>query len=394
MNKGGKIAIGAVILVAAGAFFASRLVPKPVEVEAVAPPSVKVTQPETGNIELFRSLIGNVEPADMVYVIPMAAGEITAVYVNAGDYVEEGQVLCEIDTKQVESTRLQMESAQIQLQDAQTNLERMRVLYASGDISAQSFEQVENGVKSAQIAYDGAKLAYDYQMEFSNVTATISGKIESSSMEVHDMASQSSPLCVISGEGSKNISFSVTEAVLSQIKLGDTIRIEKSGSEYTGTITEVNTMVDPSTGLFKVKAAVEDDGTLATGSSVKLYVTSDKAEGVMTIPVDAVYYDNGSPYVYTYDNGTVHKVTVETGISDSEKMEILSGLAQEDQIIITWSSELYEGAPAVLAAAEASEDPLEEVPESGIAMETVETIEASEEAGDAQSQETAETAAN
>jgi multidrug efflux pump subunit AcrA (membrane-fusion protein) len=70
----------------------------------------------------------------------------------------------------------------------------------------------------------------------------------------------------------------------------------------------------------------------------------------MTIPVDSVYYDNGRPYVFTFDNGSVHRVDIETGISDSENMEVVSGLTASDQVIITWSPELYEGAPAVLEA--------------------------------------------
>lgn len=376
MKKQVGIAIGAVVVVAAGAFAVSSFMPKETENETVAPPAVRVENPSSGSIELFRSLIGTVEPADQVYVIPKAAGEITAVYVNPGDYVEEGQLLCEIDTKQVDAARLQLESAQIQLNDANTNLERMRVLFASGDISSQSYEQVESAAKAAQIGYDSAKLAYDNQVEFSSITATIAGKIESSSMEVHGMASSASPLCVIAGEGAKSVSFSVTEAILDQVHVGEQIRIEKNGSDYVGTVTEVNTMVDAATGLFKVKASVEDDGTLISGSSVKLYITSDKAENVMTVPVDSVYYSNGNPYVYTYDNGTVHKTSVETGISDSEKMEILSGLSADNQVITTWDPELYEGAPAVLAEA------------SGTSVESVETENQTE-----NTSETAETAA-
>ncbi|MCI8886692.1 MAG: efflux RND transporter periplasmic adaptor subunit [Hungatella sp.] len=351
MSKSAKIAAAAVVVVAVGAFVGYRFwTPEPAP-EAVAPPVVRVEQPALGDIELFRSMTGTVEPSDLVYVIPKAAGEITAVHVKTGDYVEEGQLLCEIDTKQVDGARLQLEAAQIALKDANTNLERMRVLYASGDISAQAFEQVESGAKSAKIQYDSAKLAYDYQIEFSSITATISGKIESSTMEVHDMATQSSPLCVISSEGTKVVNFAVTEAVLEHIKVGETIRIEKGGSEYGGTVTEVNTMVDPATGLFKIKASVEEGDALASGSTVKLYVTSDKAKQVLTIPVDAVYYDNGSPYVYTYDSGTIHRADVETGISDSEKIQIISGLSGADQVITTWSPELYEGAPAVLESA-------------------------------------------
>ena len=349
MKKGVIIAIGAVCIVAAGAFAVSYFKPSEEVTEVIAPPAVKAENPEIGDIELFRSLTGTVEPSDQVYVIPKAAGEITAVYVKNGDYVTEGQLLCEIDTKQVDAARLQLEAAQVQLKDARTNLERMRVLYASGDISAQAYEQVESGAKAAQIQYDSAKLAYDYQVEFSSITATISGKIESSNMEVHSMASQTNPLCVISSEGTKVVNFAITEAVLNNVKEGDPIRIEKSGSEYTGTVTEVNTMVDAATGLFKVKAAVENGDALVNGATVKLYVTSDKADRVLTIPVDAVYYDSGDPYVYTFENGMVHRVDVETGISDSERVEIISGVSLDDSVIVTWSPELYEGAPAVLA---------------------------------------------
>ena len=50
-----------------------------------------------------------------------------------------------------------------------------------------------------------------------------------------------------------------------------------------------------------------------TGSTTKLSVISDRADNVLTIPVDAVYYSGGDAYVYTYDNGTVHYVPVEVG---------------------------------------------------------------------------------
>ena len=358
MKKSVIVAIGGVIVLAAGAFAAAKFWPSQEVAEVVAPPAVEIVHPINADIELFRSLTGVVEPADLVYVIPKAAGEITTVHVKNGDYVTEGQLLCEIDTKQVDGARLQMEAAAVQLKDAQTNLNRMRVLYASGDISAQSFEQIESAAKGAKIQYDSAKLAYDYQLEFSSITATISGKIESSTMEVHGMASQTNPLCVISSEGTKVVNFAVTGAVLGNIKEGDQIRIEKSGSEYVGTITEVNTMVDPATGLFKIKASVEKGDALINGATVKLYIMSDNAQGALTIPVDSIYYSNGVSYVYTFDNGIVHEVEIETGISDSEKTEVVSGLSASDQIITTWSPELYEGAPAILK--EASETTVEE----------------------------------
>ena len=233
MSKSSVIAAAVVLVVAVGAVAGYKyMTPEETAPEVVAPPVVKVEQPSKGDIELFRSMTGTVEPSDLVYVIPKAAGEITAVHVKTGDYVEEGQLLCEIDTKQVDAARLQMEAASIAVRDANTNLNRMRVLYASGDISAQAYEQIESQAKSAQIQYDSAKLAYDYQLEFSSVTASIAGKIESLDVEVHDMVSQSNPLCVISSQGTKVVNFAVTEAILDNVKEGDQIRIEKGGSEY------------------------------------------------------------------------------------------------------------------------------------------------------------------
>jgi len=102
-------------------------------------------------------------------------------------------------------------------------------------------------------------------------------------------------------------------------------------------------MIDDSTGLFKVKASVENGDALPTGSTTKLSVISDRADNVLTIPVDAVYYSGGDAYVYTYDNGTVHYVPVEVGLYDSQKAQILSGINASDEVITTWSSELYEG---------------------------------------------------
>ena len=325
-------------------------------------PVVNVDSPKTGSIELYRSLVGKVEPSDVVYIYPKAAGEITDVFVKAGDMVQEGQPICKIDTKQVEAARLQMESAQQAMNDANTNLNRQQALFAAGDIASVAFEQAQTQAKNAQISYDSAKLNYDYQVEFANVTAPISGKVETCNIEVHDNVASQVLLAVISGAGSKSITFSVPEKVVTELHVGDPISVDKNGTDYQGTINEVSSMIDDSTGLFKVKASVENGDALPTGSTTKLSVISDRADNVLTIPVDAVYYSGGDAYVYTYDNGTVHYVPVEVGLYDSEKAQILSGINASDEVITTWSSELYEGSqvqkadPAAAASIDSESD--------------------------------------
>lgn len=357
MKKG--IIIGGVVVAALAVIILPRAL-KPAAVLEEAPiPVVEVQSPQPGTIELYRDLVGTVEPSDVVYVYPKAAGEVTDVYVKTGDIVQEGQAICKIDTKQVESARLSMEAAKAALDEINSTLQRQRALYAAGDVAPATFESVETQAKSAQIQYDQAKLNYDYQVEFSNITAPISGKVEQYDIEVHDNISQQTLICVISGEGSKAIRFSVTEKVVNQLQEGTPVVVEKNGTQYQGSITEVSSMIDADSGLFKIKASVDNADTLPTGSSVSLSVISDKQENVMTLPVDAVYYSGGDAYVYTYDNGTVHRVQVEVGIYDSELIQILSGITDQDRVITTWSSELYEGsivqeagAPAEPAASE------------------------------------------
>lgn len=346
--KKGVIIAGVVVVAVAVAVIVPRVLKPKAVVEEAPIPVVEVQTPQNGTIELFRDLVGKVEPSDVVYTYPKMAGEVLEVYVKAGDIVKEGQALCKIDTKQVDSARLSLESAQQALSDAKTNLSRQQALFAAGDIASAVFEQAQTQAKNAQINYENAKINYDNQMEYSNITASIGGKVEIFDVEVHDNVSSQNLICVISGEGSKAVNFSVPEKIMKQLNVGDVVTIEKSGSRYEGNITEISSMIDAATGLFKVKASVDSGDALPTGSTVKLYVTSDKQENVMTLPVDTIYYSGGDAYVYTYDNGTVHQVPVEVGIYDSQLVQILSGISASDQIITTWSSELFEGSKVQL----------------------------------------------
>ena len=355
MKKAAKVILiagAAIVCVAAFGFMKLR---KPAEaVEELAPPTVKVETPQVGSLYLETEYIGSLEPAEMVTVIPMLTGEILSVNFEAGQMVNEGDVLCTINVDALSSYKISVDSAAINVQDAAKALERTTALYESGSVSQQVYEQAKTGYDMANLQYQQAKTTYDLQLKYSNVTAPISGMIETRNVDVHDMASPQSPICVITSKDSMLVSFQVSERVMKALRVGDSLTIDKSGSTYHGTITEISSMVNQQTGLFLIKASVEDGSSLVTGSTVKLHVTTDKAENVLLIPVDAVYYNNGEPFVYLYDNGTVQKASIETGLYDSSVMEVVSGLNADSQVITTWTTELTEGA-AVLKAADQAE---------------------------------------
>lgn len=347
MNK--KFLAGcAVVVMAVAAFVLHKMNNTAPFAEAVADPVVEVAQPEIRDIKLTTGLVGTVEPEDVVYVYPKAAGEVTDVYIKAGELVEEGQLLCVIDTKQVDSAKSTLDAAELALQQATGELSRQSILYASGGISEQAYQQYQDNVKSAQISYNNAKTNYDNQVSYSQIKAPFTGMVEVCNIEVFDQVTANDQLCVIAGRGAKVVSFNVTERIKNYLREGDSIQIEKDGESYNGQIIEVSFMADSGTGLFKVKARLDeniDESKLPTGSMIKLYVTSEQVLDTMAIPVDSVYYDGGQSYVYTYDPETssLHKVLVEVGLFDSDWIEVQSGLELGTEVLTTWSSELYEG---------------------------------------------------
>ncbi len=356
------IIVGAVVIVAvvAGLILPRVLKGKQEEIVAEVPPAVTVEKPETRTIELSNELIGTIEPDSIVHVTPLGAGEITSVGVKTGDLVSAGQLLCVIDTKQVESSRITSETARITYEDAKKNLDRYSILYAAGDVAEADYQSLADKVEMARLQYENAKIAYKIQMESSQVTAPIAGRVESFNISVHDMVSPQTTLCVISGEGGKSLTFYVSERIVGGLKVGDSIRVEKNGTEHSAAITEVSTMIDQASGLFKIKASIPDGDTLATGTSVKLYVIAQRAENVLTVPVDSIYYEGGNPYIYTYADGSLKKNAVTVGLSDNEYSEIPSGITANDQVVTTWTSELYEGSKVTLAGGNEKESQAEE----------------------------------
>lgn len=378
MNKKSVITGGAIVVIL-GFAVASRLLNTSPFADAVSDPVVEVTTPETRDISLITGLVGSVEPEDVVYIYPKVSGEVREVYVKAGEVVRAGDALCEVDTKQVENAKNSLDAAELALSQVEDDLARQSVLYAGGGISEQAYKQYQDALTSAQISYNDAKVNYDNQISYSQFVAPITGLVEVCNIEKFDQVNTSDLLCVISGQGARVVSFYVTERVRNQIREGDLITVEKDGEDYEGTIQEVSVMADSDTGLFKIKARMDesmDEYVLPTGSSVKLYVTSQSVHNVMAIPVDSVYYDGGLSYVYTYDaDGSIlHKIQVETGLYDSDWIEIKSGLSYDDMVLTTWSSELGEGTSVRLKETNASAENGPEATKEAVS-ETADTAE-------------------
>lgn len=348
MKSKKKLAFGAIIIIAAGIIGFSVFGKKKEEIPYETRPLVSAEQPQTGDIILYTDSTGTVEPEVKANVMPKMNGEVLEVYFRAGDMVEAGQPLCKIDSDALTTLKINVDSAAISVTDSQNTLTRTQALYSTGAVSHQALEQAQNAADNARLAYEAAKNQYDLQLKYTTVTAPISGVVESRNVEPHDHIDTSSEICKISGTNQIQIKFGITEKTLQNIALNDMISVEKNGVKYEGTVTEISSVVNNETGLYDVKATLTDSKGLTTGTRVKITVVMSKAAGVMTIPVDAVSYDAGVPFVYCYDNGVAKKTEISTGIYDNQKMEVKSGITNDNMVITSWSNELIDGAGVLL----------------------------------------------
>lgn len=195
-------------------------------------------------------------------------------------------------------------------------------------------------LQQAQLGIDSARL----QLNYTRVTAPVSGTILSKNVEELGIAQMGYPAYVIISDEGTLASFGVPESTYRMLSLGQEVRVERNGVVYAGSIIEIPLQVNPQTGLFTIKAALKGDtDQLIMGTSVKVTLAVQHTERALTIPIDCVYYEGGESYTYVLEGNIVRKVSIVTGLYDDVNMQILSGITEDMPIITTWSSDLRDG---------------------------------------------------
>ncbi|WP_315370187.1 efflux RND transporter periplasmic adaptor subunit [Oribacterium sinus] len=357
MKKGVKIVIVLLILLGV-AFLVGRRVLKPKEeVEHTQLPLATGISVEKGDLFITESLVGTIEASEQYALASKVSGEVLEIYAENGAELKKGDKIARLDNqKQIDAAKYTLEQAEAQAKAASDARNRLASLQASGDISTQDFEAADAQAKAAEAQVKAAKLNYDTQVEFATITAPADGVLQNSILVKDAMIPQGTQIASLMGNGKQQLVFSATEELMKNLSLGQEVKVEKGQEQYTGSITEISGVMNAQTGLFTVKANLENS-SLPEGSRVKLTVTKDSRTGVNLLPLSVIYYDNGSPYVYLLEkgegeNGTIKKQFIELGLQGEEKVEILSGLSEKDLVVSSWNNEMYDGAKVRLKSSE------------------------------------------
>ena len=349
MQKGLK-AIAILIVLSVLSFFIVRRIMKPKEeVEGKALPTVTCISMEKGDIAVKEELLGEISAKEQFRLLSKISGEVLEIDKENGSEVKKGERIALLDNqKQIDAAKYSLEQAKAQAQVTRDSRDRLATLKESGDISVQDFEAADAQAKAAEAQVKAAKLNYDTQVEFSEITAPADGILQNSILVKGAFIPQGTQLATLMGAGSQQVLFSATEELVKNLSVGQSIMLEKGKESYPGTITEISSVLLPETGLFPVKAEVENTD-FPEGSKAKISLTKDSRTSVNILPLNVLYYENGEAFVYVFEGtdgneGLLRKKKVELGLSGEESAEILSGLSEEDKVVSSWNNEMFDGA--------------------------------------------------
>ena len=211
---------------------------------------------------------------------------------------------------------------------------------SNGEIRDENRQVSENSISSAQLGIDQA----NENLKSYTIRASISGTIESVNLKEHEFATTSSPAFVISNKDSMVATYYVSEDVRNTFSIGQKVSVTKDDKSYNAEVIEIGTAVDQTTGLFKIKAAINGE-TSGLLSGTKATVTTDtyNEKNALIIPYDALYFESEQAYLYIVEDGKAKKVEVTTGLFDESNAVITDGISKDDMVITTWSAQLRDG---------------------------------------------------
>lgn len=156
------------------------------------------------------------------------------------------------------------------------------------------------------------------------------------------------------------VTLSVSKYDLEKIAVGQKAKLTISGKEYEGTVSNVSKIAQTNmSGAIVISADVHidnPDDAIVLGVEAKVVIETAQVKDAILVPINSVNYASDGVFCYTVVDDKVKKQLVETGVSDDEHVQIISGLSEGDQVITNITSELQEDTPVVVMEAPAEEE--------------------------------------
>jgi len=268
------------------------------------------------------------------------AGEVVEILVEEGDLVVEGQTLARLDGERL---RLEMEQARANLNKVTREYERSISLHDRGLVSSASFEAMKFDVDALRANYELKRLNYAY----TKVRAPISGVVVSRDIKLGQHVNSGDTTFRVTDTTNLVAHLKIPQSELSKFSAGHEVEIGVDSMPddiFVATIARISPTIDVRNGTFRATAYVNNQsGLLAPGMFGRFDIAYEKHSDALVIPAAAVIEEDNQTVVYVVDGDAAVRREIQTGIVDGGAVEILSGLNETDQIVVTGQGSLRDG---------------------------------------------------
>jgi membrane fusion protein (multidrug efflux system) len=343
--------------------------PPAAEATAAAAPAVVQLAPEnvaTATVADITSgpfVSGQLTPAREATVRAQIGGPLVSLTVDRGQAVRQGAVIGRIAARELDdalsSAQVAVKSAENSLTVARSEAARTESLVKGGALAARDLEQARNMVAGAEAQLAAAKsreTGIRQQLDDTIVKAPITGIVSDRPASAGDIVSAGTPIVTIIDPSSMRLEAAVTSDQVSLVRPGAKVRFRIRGLSnelVTGTIDRLSPTADPVTRQITIFVTMPNaGGKLIAGLFAEGRVDAETRRGVI-VPMGAVDETGPTATVTRIRDGKAERVTVTLGIrqSEAELIEVKTGLAEGDVLILGAAKTLSPGTPVRVVGA-------------------------------------------
>jgi RND family efflux transporter MFP subunit len=331
----------------------------------LAPSSFEPVTVRTTTVERVTSrqpieVRGTVQPGREAFVSSRVMGPVTAIWVEPGSRISQGQQLLQIQPAASDGQLAQASGALSQAKAAlaltERNYRRFQALHEQNaasdlelDMARMEFERAQGAVAQAEGAVQSAGTVADDSL----VRAPFAGRVVDTLVEIGDMAAPGRPLVRVQSTTGQQIWLVVREADIGRLSPGQQISMTIDARPDLGTVEgpveEIVPSADPATHTFMVKVGLPGV-VLPSGLAGRAQIPGDE-EVRLVVPASAIHRRGGLELVVVRaQDGAARTRAVTTGRSlPDNRIEILSGLDEGDVVAIDAPGPVADGTPLEVA---------------------------------------------
>lgn len=332
---------------------------------------VKTEAVKTGSITQTLDLVGSIEPETEVAIQPMISGRLLTFGITEGQYVNAGTVVGEIDSEtlrvQIEQARANLAQIKANVQQAEINMNKLRIerarnleLLDKKYISQSAFDAVDASYQSAQAALNSVKAQQassersfellQIQMRHTRVVAPASGYVLKTFTTPGAHLTTGTTVATIVPLNRVKLVFQLDQTQASELKEGMmvTFKPDETANKqgFRGTIKSIAPIYDAETRSLEFSTILNNsEKALLPGMFGRVDVVLGTRENVLLIPEEALVQESGRGQgVYRVASDNIARFQAVTlGLRSKGQVEVISGLAENDRIVVVGQNRLRDG---------------------------------------------------